>query len=48
MIDSMRAGRFGVRTPVGARDFFFSTPTKTGAGAHPFSYSEGAGAPPRG
>jgi len=48
MMDSMRAGRFGVRTPVGAKDFFFSTPTQTGGRAHPVSYWEGTGAPPRG
>lgn len=34
MCDSLRAGRFGVRTPVGAR---FSSPVRIGLEAHPVS-----------
>jgi len=36
--DSLRAGRSGVRIPVGAR---FSAPVHTGPGAHPASYAMG-------
>jgi hypothetical protein len=46
MMDSMRAERFGIRTPVGVRYFFFPTYTHIGTGAHPVSYSMGTGAPP--
>ena len=39
----MRSGRFGVRVPVGARDFSFLQNVKTGSGTHPASYSVGTG-----
>jgi len=32
--NSLRNGRFGVRIPVGLRDFLFSTPVQTEPGAH--------------
>ena len=38
IIDSLRAGRYGNRIPVGAR---FSAPVQTGPGAHPASYTLG-------
>jgi hypothetical protein len=41
--DSLRAGRFGYRIPVGAR---FSAAVQTGAGAYPASYTMGTGSFP--
>ena len=42
----LRAGRFGVRIVVGAREFSLLN-VQTGCGAHPASYSMGAGIPSR-
>ena len=41
--DSLLLGRFGDRTPVGAR---FSAPVQTGPGTHPASYAMGTGSFP--
>ena len=41
--DSLRAGRSGKRIPVGVR---FSAPVQTSPGAHPASYTIGAGSFP--
>jgi len=42
--DSLRTVRFGVRTPMGQRDFLFWMPMKTGPGANPDSCILGNGA----
>ena len=42
--DSLQAGGFGARTPMGAR---FSAPVQTGPEAHPTSFKRGAGSPYR-
>ena len=41
--DSLRAGRSGARSPVKGS---YSAPVQTGPGAHPISYSVGAGSFP--
>lgn len=46
--DLLRAGRFGARTPVWARDSLFSIPVETGSGVHPGSYTTCAEDPSRG
>ena len=43
--DSLRAGRFEDRIPVGTR---FSAPVQSGPGAHPASYTMGTGSFPGG
>ena len=42
--DSLRAGRFGDRIPVGG--WRFSAPIQTGPGVHPASYIKGTGSFP--
>lgn len=46
--DLLRAGPFGARTPVWARDSLFSIPVETGSGVHAGSYTMCAGDPSRG
>jgi hypothetical protein len=38
---NLRAGRSGIRSPEGARDFSLLQNVQTGNGAHPASYSVG-------
>lgn len=44
----VKAGQFGVRTAVQARDFLFSVQVQTDSGAHPASRTRGTTAPSRG
>jgi hypothetical protein len=46
-LDFSRAGRSGLRIPVGVRDFSLLQNVRTVFGAHPFSYSVNTGVFPR-